>query len=161
MLRLGIYFHVFFGMIFLFLFPPLGLLFLAVGFLLIVVVITTRKADILDNWSILITNAHGKRDAVISLTKELIAESKAPSIDISEEKIGPSLALSSFGDTRDFLVVTNRVNPKLSNFKAFVNANDYGEHLFVAWNLTYRPDLLNALVMLLPGVKKSYLYRRP
>lgn len=88
------------------------------------------------------------------MTKELIAESKAPSIEVSEEKVGPSLALTSFGDTRDFLVVTNRVNPKLSNFKAFVNANDYGEHLFVAWNLTYRPDLINALVMLLPGVKK-------
>ena len=154
MLKLGIYFNVFFGMIFLFLFPPIGMLFLCVGFLLILIVIGTRKAGILDNWSILIENAHGQRDTVISATKELIVESKAPSVMISDEKVGPSLALTSFGDTRDFLIVTNRVNPKLSNFKAFVNANDYGEHLFVAWNLTYRPDFLQALVMLLPGAKK-------
>jgi len=141
-------------MIFLFLFPPIGVLFLGVGFLLIIIVIGTKKADILDNWSILIQNAHGQRDTIISTTKELIAESKAPSVMLSDEKVGPSLALTSFGETRDFLIVTNRVNPKLSNFKVFVNANDYGEHLFVDWNLTYRPDFLHALVMLLPGVKK-------
>jgi len=50
--------------------------------------------------------------------------------------------------------VTNRVNAKLSNFKTFVNANDYGENLFVSWYLTYRPDFLQSLVMLLPGAKK-------
>lgn len=155
MLRLGIYFHVFFGMFFLFLFPPLGLLFLAVAFLLIFIAIGSRKADIQDNWSILIKNAHGKRDSVIQMTKKFIQETKAPSVVMNEEKVGPSLALSSFGDTRDFLIVTNRVNPKLSNFKVFVNANDYGEHLFVDWNLTYRPDFLQALALLLPGAKKG------
>jgi len=154
MLRLVIYFSVFFGLIFLLVFPPFGQLLLLIGFLLIVVLITNRKADILDDWSILINNAHGQRDKVISVTKGLITDSKAPSIEMKEEKVGPELALASFGETRDFLIVTNRVNVKLSNFKTFVNANDYGEKLFVSWYLTYRPDFLQSLIMLLPGVKK-------
>ena len=154
MLRLGIYFNVFFGLIFLFVFPPFGLLLLLIGFLLIVIVITNRKADILDDWSILIKNAQGQRDKVISVTKGLITDSKAPSMELKEENVGPTLALASFGETRDFLIVTNRVNAKLSNFKTFVNANDYGENLFVSWHLTYRPDFLQSLVMLLPGAKK-------
>lgn len=154
MLRLGIYFHVFFGLIFLILFPPLGALILFIGFLLILIAVANRKADILDDWSILIKKAQGQRDKIISVTKELITDSKAPSIEMKEEKVGPSLAIVSLGEAREFLIVTNRVNAKLSNFKTFVNANDYGENLFVSWYLTYRPDFLQSLVMLLPGAKK-------
>lgn len=154
MLRLLIYFHVFFGFIFLIIFFPLGFLFLFIGFLLILIAITSRKADILDEWSILIKKAQGQRDNVISATKELITDSKAPSMEMYEGKVGSSLALASFGKTRDFLIVINRVSIKLSNFKTFVNANDYGENLFVSWYLTYRPDFWHALLMLLPGVKK-------
>jgi len=154
MLRLGIYFNVFFGLIFLIIFPPFGLLFLFIGFILILIVILNKEAEILDNWSILIKKAQGQRDKIISATKELITDSKAPSMEMREERVGPSLALASFGETRDFLIATNRVNAKLSNFKTFVNANDYGENLFVSWYLTYRPDFLQSLIMLLPGVKK-------
>jgi len=154
MLRLGIYFHVFFGLIFLLIFPPLGALIIFIGFLLILIATANRKADILDDWSILVKKAHGQRDKVISSTKELISDSKAPSIEMKEDKVGPSLAITSFGETRDFLVLTNRNNAKLSNFKIFVNDKDYGENLFVSWYLTYRPDFLRALLMLLPGSKK-------
>ncbi len=154
MLRLGIYFNVFFGLIFLLVFPPFGLLLLLIGFLLIVIVITNRKADILDDWSILIKNAQGQRDKIISSTKGLITDSKAPSLELKEENVGPTLALASFGETRDFLIVSDRRNIKLSNFKTFVNVNDYGENLFVSWYLTYRPDFLQSLIMLLPGIKK-------
>lgn len=154
MLRLAIYFNVFFGLIFLLLFPPLGALLLVIGALLILIVVANKKAEILDNWSILIKKAQGQRDKVISTTKELVTESKAPSIEMKEDKVGPSLAIASLGETRDFLIVTNRVNAKLSSFKTFVNANDYGENLFVSWYLTYRPDFLRSLIMLLPGAKK-------
>ena len=154
MLRLGIYFHAFFGLIFLLIFPPLGALILFIGFLLILIAIANRKADILDEWTILIKNAQGKRDEVISETEDLITDSKAPSIEMNEAKVGPGLAIVSLGETRDFLIVTNRVNAKLSSFKTFVTAKDYGENLFVSWYLTYRPDFLKSLLMLLPGAKK-------
>jgi len=154
MLRLVIYFHVFFGFIFLIIFPPLGLLLLFIGFIIIIIVIANRKADILDDWSILIKKAQGQRDNVISTAEELITDSKAPSIEMREDKVGPGLAIASLGETRDFLLVTNRVNARLSSFKTFVSANDYGESLFVSWYLTYRPDFWRALLMLLPGTKK-------
>jgi len=154
MLRLGIYFNVFFGLIFLLVFPPIGALMLCIGFVLILIAIGNRKADILDNWSILIKKAHGQGDKIVSVAMNLITESKAPSIEMKEEKVGPSLAIISLGEAREFLIVTNRVNAKLSNFKTFVNANDYGENLFVSWYLTYRPDFLQSLVMILPGAKK-------
>jgi len=155
MLRLGIYFHVFFGLIFIILFPHLGLRFLCIGFLLILIAISSKKAEILDNWSILIRKAQGQRDKVISVTKELITDSKAPSIDMKDDKVGPGLEIVSFGETRDFLIVSDRRNLTLSSFKTFVNANDYGENLFVSWYITYRPDFWHALFMLLPGAKKA------
>ncbi|MBC8359481.1 MAG: hypothetical protein H8E54_11135 [Candidatus Aminicenantes bacterium] len=154
MLRLAIYFHVFFGFIFLIIFFPFGLLLLCVGFILILVAIAKRKADILEDWSILIRDAQGQGDKVISQTKELITDSKAPSIEMREKEVGPDLSIVSFGETREFLIATNRVNTKLSYFKTFINSNDYGNNLFVSWYLTYRPDFWRALLMLLPGTKK-------
>jgi len=73
---------------------------------------------------------------------------------MKEEKVGPGLEIISFGETRDFLIVSDRRNTKLSSFKTFINANDYGDNLFVSWHLTYRPDFWQSLLMLLPGVKK-------
>ncbi len=154
MLRLAINFHVFFGLIFLIIFFPFGLLLLCVGFILILVAIAKRKADILEDWSILIRDAQGQGDKVISQTKELITDSKAPSIEMREKEVGPDLSIVSLGETREFLIATNRVNTKLSYFKTFINANDYGDNLFVSWYLTYRPDFWRALLMLLPGTKK-------
>jgi len=154
MLKLAIYFFLFFGFIFLILFPPLGLLLLVLGFLFIIVAVANRKAEVLEDWSILIKNARGQKDKIISVTKELITNSKAPSIEMKEEKVGPWLEIVSFGETRDFLIVSDRRNTKLSSFKTFINANDYGDNLFVSWYLTYRPDFWQSLLMLLPGVKK-------
>lgn len=155
MLKPVLYFHVFFGMLLLFIIPPIGTAMLLVAGVLILIAVTSRKADILDNWSILIRKAHGQREKVFSITRERIADSKAPNIEMTEDNIGSSLSIQSFGDTRDFLIVTNRNSVKLSNFKAFVNANDYGENLFVSWYLTYRPDFLQCLALLLPGAKAT------
>jgi len=154
MVKLAIYFFLFFGFVFLLLFPPLGLLLLVIGFFIVLIAILNRKADILDNWSILIKDAKGQRDAVISTTRGLITSSNAPSIEMRDEKVGSGLTTITFGETRDFLIVSDRRSLKLSNFKTFVNANDYGNHLFVSWYLTYKPDFWQALLMLLPGVRK-------
>lgn len=127
---------------------------IAVGVIFILIVIAERKADILDNWSALIRGAQGRRDKVISSTKELIAISKAPSIEMKEEKVGPSLAPSAIGETREFLIVSDRRNLKLGNYKAYVNANDYGDGLFVSWYLTYMPSAWQTVISLFPGTKK-------
>jgi len=142
------------GLVFLIISTKVGVAFLALAAVGIFIIIGERKAEILDNWSALIRGAQGQRDKVITTTKELINISKAPSIEIKEDKVGPGLAPSAFGETREFLIVADRRNPKLGCFKAYVNANDYGDGLFVSWYLTYMPDVWQTLVSLIPGAGK-------
>jgi hypothetical protein len=74
---------------------------------------------------------------------------------MKEEKVGPDIAPSTFGETREFLIVADRRNLKLGNFKAFVNADDYGDGLFVSWYLTFMPDAWQTLASLIPGTRKA------
>jgi len=142
------------GIVFFIISRSVGEVFLGLAALGILISIAERKAEILDNWSALIRDAQGQRDKIISSTKEHINITKAPSIEMKEEKVGPGLAPSAFGETREFLIVADRRNLKLGNFKAYVNANDYGDGLFVSWYLTYMPDVWQILVSLIPGARK-------
>ena len=142
------------GLIFLIISMKIGLVILVLGIVGVVIIVSERKAEILDNWSALISGAQGQRDQVISATKELINKSKAPSIEISEKEVGPALTSTSFGETRKFLIVADRRNLKLGNYKAYVNANDYGDGLFVSWYLTYLPDVWQTIASLIPGAGK-------
>jgi hypothetical protein len=142
------------GLVFLIISTKVGVTFLALAAVGIFIIIGERKAEILDNWSALIRGAQGQRDRVITTTKELINISKAPSIELKEDKVGPGLAPTTFGETREFLIVADRRNPKLGCFKAYVNANDYGDGLFVSWYLTYMPDVWQTLASLIPGAGK-------
>jgi hypothetical protein len=130
-------------------------IFLGLAGLIALIAISTRQAEILDNWSALIRGAQGQGNQVISKTKELIAEAKAPSIEIKEEKVGPGLAPTPIGETREFLIVADRRNLKLGNFKAFVNAVDYGDGLFISWYLTYMPEPWQTIVSMVPGTRKA------
>lgn len=142
------------GLAFLIISTKTGTVFLALAAVGIFIIVVERKAEILDNWSALIRGAQGQRDQVITTTKELINISKAPSIEMKEEKVGPGLAPTTFGETREFLIVADKRNLKLGCFKAYVNANDYGDGLFVSWYLTYMPDVWQTLASLIPGAGK-------
>jgi len=149
-----IYCFFFVGFIFLIIYPNVGKILLAIGVIAVIITIVERKAEVLDNWSALIRNAQGQGDKIISATKELLEKSKAPSLEIREEKVGPGLTSVIIGETRDFLIVTDRRNIKLSSFKAYINANNYGDCLFISWYLTYLPDISQALFSLLPGARQ-------
>jgi hypothetical protein len=133
----------------------LSAFFLGLAGLIIIIAIAERKAEILDNWSTLIRGAQGQGNKVVSTTKELISIAKAPSIEMKEEKVGPGLAPTPLGETREFLIVADRRNLKLGNFKSFVNAVDYGDGLFVSWYLTYMPDAWQTIVSLVPGTRRA------
>ncbi|MCX6575234.1 MAG: hypothetical protein NTV82_02445, partial [Candidatus Aminicenantes bacterium] len=75
------------GLAFLIISTKVGVAFLALAAVGIFIIIGERKAEILDNWSALIRGAQGQRDKVITTTKELINISKAPSIEMKEEKV--------------------------------------------------------------------------
>jgi hypothetical protein len=132
------------GILLFFISRQAGLLFIGSGIVGVLIIIAERKAEILDNWSALIRGAQGEGSKVVSATEQLIEKSKAPSIELKEEEVGPSLAPATFGEKRAFLIVADRRNLKLGNFKTYVNANDYGDGLFVSWYLT----------SLVPGVRK-------
>jgi len=131
-----------------------GAVFIVLGVIAVLIVIAERKAAINDEWSVLIRGAQGQRDKVISATKASINARKAPSLEIREEKVGSGLAPTTFGETRDFLVVADRRSLKLGNFKTYINAVDYGDSLFVSWYLTYMPDAWQTVASLFPGAKK-------
>jgi len=154
MKKIIVNFLILIGMVLLFISREAGATFIVLGVIGILIIVSERKAEILDNWSALIRGAQGQRDKVITTTKELINISKAPSIEIKEDKVGPGLAPSAFGETREFLIVADRRNLKLGCFKAYVNANDYGDGLFVSWYLTYMPDVWQTLASLIPGAGK-------
>jgi len=131
-----------------------GLTFLGAAGLIALIAVAERKALIYDNWSILIEGAKGRRDQIFTLTKNKIAEFKAPSLEIKEEEVGPKLTPAPLGEKREFLIAIDRRNLKLGCFKTFINAVDYGEGLFVSWYLTYLPDAWQTLASLFLGMKK-------
>ena len=143
------------GILLFFISRQAGLMLIGLGIVGVLIFIAERKADILDNWSALIRGAQGEGNKVVLATKELVEKSKAPSIDINEEEVGPSLAATAFGEKRPFLIIADRRNLKLGNFKTYINANDYGDGLFVSWYLTYMPDVWQVLISLIPGTRKA------
>ena len=71
--------------LFLFIFSrEAGIFLIAAAVVIILIIIAERKAEINEEWSILVRGAQGQRDKVISVTKELINVSKAPSIEMKE-----------------------------------------------------------------------------
>jgi hypothetical protein len=142
------------GILFFFLYRPLGGIFLGIAFLIIVVFISNKEPEILENWSCLISGAQGKGDQIMIATEELVASTKAPSVEMLEESVGPSLSKTVFGDVRKFLVCINKIGLKFRSYKIFINANDYGKNLFVSWYLTHKPDWWETLILLLPGEKQ-------
>jgi len=154
MIKPIVYFLLFFGALFIFLYRPAGIILLGIGFLIILIFVSSREAEVKEEWSALIRGAQGQRDKVISATKASINDRKAPSLEIKEEKVGSGLAPTTFGETRDFLIVADRRNLKLGNFKTYVNAIDYGDSLFVSWYLTFMPDVWQMVASLFPGAGK-------
>jgi len=156
MTKLIVYFLLFFGVLFIFLYRPAGILFLAAGLLVIFVFVSGRDVEILERWTSLIREAQGQGDKLMLATKEHVVATKAPSLEMIEEAVGPSLSKTTFGETRKFLIVINKIGLKFRSYKIFVNANDYGNNLFVSWYLTYKPDWWQSVMLLMPGVKEAF-----
>ena len=129
-------------------------IFLILVALVAIAAVVVRKAKILEEWSVLILGAHGQENKVISAAEDLIDARKVDSLEIKEEKLGPGLTPAAFGETRKFLKLTDRRNLRLGNFKIYANAIDYGDSLFVAWYLTYMPDIWQTIASLIPGTRK-------
>lgn len=112
-----------------------------------------RKEEVFDTWSALIENRQGKADNILQETKEFIEGSKAPNLRIARQQLSPGIIRSVVGDRRDFPVVVDQANMRLSPYQIHLNARDYGVNLAVDWHLTCRPDSLRVLLSLIPFVE--------
>lgn len=89
---------------------------------------------ILDNWSVLIKDAHGRGEKVLKETEKVIKESKAPDIRMEKVKVGTGglSGLLSKTKERDYLRVANE---DLEHYRMYIGARDYGNNLDVQWYL--------------------------
>jgi len=154
MLKAAFNFFLLLALVSLFIARKSFILFLVLVVLLAIIAVVVRKAKILEDWSVFITGAQGRGDKVISTAKDSINARKVSTIEMKEEKVGPRLTPAAFGETREFLKITDRRSLKLGSFKTYVNAIDYGDSLFVSWYLTYMPDIWQTIASLLPGTRK-------
>lgn len=111
-----------------------------------------RKEQVTDNqWASLLEQAHGKAEELFNRTEERLRELNAPGIVTERRAVAPGILKSLTGVTRDFLIVRTVDNGKLSPYRMFINARDFGNQLDVSWYLTYKPTLLQSLAFLLPA----------
>lgn len=131
----------------------LGLLLLIAGIALLIYGLRPggilRQEEVIDNWSVLIDHGEGHAEDVFTKTVERIEETNAPNVLVDRRSMAPSFTRGIRDIRRDFVEVTQRGNRHLDPFQMFVNARDYGTNLAVDWYLTYRPPLLQVILMLL------------
>jgi len=111
-----------------------------------------RQDHVEDSWSMLISKAQGKSEDVFQTVDAKVKENNISFIAMERKAIAPSSVSGYFGNTRDFLVVTDNQNMRLSPYKVFINARDYGDNLDVSWYLTYKPGLWQAVLGLIPFI---------
>lgn len=107
-----------------------------------------RKEEVIDSWSVLIENAHGKAEGIFGNTEGFVEQSKAPDVEVERKKIAPGIIRGLLGAKRDFLIVKEIGNPTLKPFQMFIGARDYGNNLDVSWYLTIRPTFWEKVLAL-------------
>ncbi|MDI6860358.1 MAG: hypothetical protein QMC85_07675 [Methanocellales archaeon] len=114
-----------------------------------------RAQEVIDSWSILVEGAQGRADEIFTNTNNRIAETKAPNVKVERKAMAPGIIRGLFGTKRDFLIVTEKGNPRLKPYQMFIGARDYGNNLDISWYLTHRPSFwlkLMAFLLFIPGI---------
>ena len=154
MFKAIVYVLIILGFFFMLVSYSVAIFFFGMAVLIIALFISHKEPEILENWSSLIGGAQGKGNQIMATTKELVASTKVPSVEMVEESVGPELSKTTFYSTRRFLICINKIGLKFRSYKIFINANDYGNNLFVSWYLTHKPDWWETLMLLMPGAKQ-------
>ena len=81
-----------------------------------------------------------------------IKENNVSFINMARKAIAAGSVSGYLGNTRDFLVVTDNQNMRLSPYKIFINARDYGDNLDVSWYLTFKPGIWQVVLSLIPFI---------
>lgn len=110
-----------------------------------------RKEQVYDTWAALIEAAQGKGEEVLKDTEDFITVSKAPDIQMERRDMAPGLVTGMIGKKREFLIISDKTF-RLQPYKIYMSARDYGEHLDIAWYLTFKPNIWQSIAALLPFV---------
>ena len=105
-----------------------------------------RREEVVERWGYLVEGAQGRVEEVFRDIGLFINETKATWIKARRRKVSPSIFKGMLGESRDFLVATDRSNPRLSAYKVYINVRDYGNNLDVSWYLTYKLGFLQSLL---------------
>ena len=111
-----------------------------------------RAEHVEDSWSMLISKAQGKSEYVFQTVDTNVKENNISFITMERKAIAAGSVSGYLGNTRDFLVVTDNQNMRLSPYKIFINARDYGDNLDVSWYLTFKPGIWQAILSLIPFI---------
>ena len=133
-----------------------GVIFLFIG----IPLATTRlvlKQHIQGNWAHLIEGAQGRKEEIFKDTEYFLKQSGVSSITIRRQELIPGYIRGALGKKREFLVVKDK-HFRLRPYQVLVNAEDYGNNLNVAWYLTYRLSIIQALLTVIPFV--SFIPRK-
>jgi hypothetical protein len=116
-----------------------------------------RKERIIDTWAHLIDEAciDDGRQRADTLYKDIatfLDATDAPNLRVERKHLSPSIIRGLSGDTREFLVLTDTTNFRMSPYQIYMSARPYGINLSAEWYLTYKPTPLMAILSLIPFV---------
>lgn len=108
-----------------------------------------RRQQVVDRWDQMITGGRGHADAVLSDTLTMLSAMNLPQLNQHQAQYAPGILRSLAGHRRPYLVISQTANVNLRSYRMYINVRDYGENLQTSWYLTYQPDIVERLRMLL------------
>jgi len=108
-----------------------------------------KDNEIVEQWSTLIEGAQGRQAEFYQLVEDRLEELQPPHIEISRQKIYPSLISQMQGSNRLFIVIKNK---RFANYVIYAGAEDYGKQIQICWFLTTRLSKLTEWGANMPAV---------
>ena len=102
-------------------------------------VFQTQK--VINEWGMIIEGGGNYLDTFYEKVQNLI---EAQQVSMIEARLAPFKGLSLFSEKREYVHVTNT---NLGEFRIFVGARPYGDHLDVSWYATIKPSFLKRLIV--------------
>ena len=114
-----------------------------------------KESEIVEQWSVLVEGAEGRQQEFYGLIEEQLKELQPPRLQISQEKVFPSLMRRFKGESKIFLIIKNKY---FDGYIAHAGAEDYGKQLNISWYLVQRAGKFARIMSYLPGFLALPLY---
>jgi hypothetical protein len=94
---------------------------------------------VIESYNYMVEQGGGREDWVLRETERLIIDSNMPGIITEQKDVSPHF----LGDKRKFLIVRHA---KYKEFRMFIGARSFGEHLDASWFLAVDPSFFKRIV---------------